>query len=252
MEKVSFAARHKWDSRFWFVFLATTWFAIAMGFTAPIKLRFLGHPDYPAPWILIVHVWSYFGWITLLTLQTFLVGSGRTALHRKLGILGVVVAVFVTFSGLFAEVFSQRFYAPSVPENIRFFVVPVYASLVFGGFVLPAFLRRRNPPAHKRLILLATSAVVAGPYARWWGDSILAVTGDNVFGTIAKYYTGMDLILICAMGYDLVTRGKIHKVYRYGVPIILALQVVGSLIWHSDWWPPIGRHLLGLAAVPGK
>lgn len=252
MEKVPFAARHKWDSRFWLVFLVTSWIAIAMGFGGPIRLRFSGHADYPAPWILIIHVWAYFGWMTLLTLQAFLVGSGRTSVHRKLGIIGVVLAFFVTFSGLFAEVFSQRFYAPSDPENIRFFVVPVYASVVFGGFIIPAFLQRRNPAAHKRLILLATSAVVAGPYARWWGARIFALTGDNVFGTIARYYTGMALILLCAMTYDLVTRGKVHKVYRYGVPIVLALQLVLGLVWHSDWWPPLGRELLGLAAVPGK
>ena len=223
-----------------------------MGFGEPIRLRFTGRSDYPAPWILIIHVWSYFGWMTLLTLQTLLVGKGRTDIHRKLGIFGAVLAVFVTFSGVSAEVFSQRFYAPSDPENVRFFMVPLYATVVFGLFALLAFLQRRSPAAHKRLILLATSAVVAGAYARWWGSRIIAVTGDNVFGTVARYYTGMELILICAMGYDLVTRGKIHKVYRYGVPIILALQLVGSLTWHSDWWPPVGRELLGLATTPGK
>ncbi len=249
MDKVPFAARHKWDSRFWFVFLATTWFAIAMGFWIPIKLRFTGHADYPPPWILVIHVWSYFGWIALLTLQTFLVGTGRTSVHRKLGILGAIIAVFVSFSGLFAEVYSQRFYAPQDPENIRFFMVPVYASVVFGSFVLLAFIKRRDPASHKRLILLGTSAVVAGPYARWWGHSIETVTGHGVMGTVVKYYTGMELILAAAVIYDLMTRGQVHKVYRWGVPVIIALQLVGSLVWHSDWWPPVGRDLLGLAPV---
>lgn len=252
MEKVSFAARHPWDSRFWAVFLATSWFAIYMGFKAPITMRFTGHADYAAPPQLVLHVWSYFGWMTLLTLQATLVGRRKLDWHRKLGIIGAILAVCVTVSGVWAETYSQRFYAPQDPENIRFFMVPVYATVVFGGFILLAFLRRRDPASHKRLILLGTSAVVAGPYARWWGSSILKVTGDSVFGIVAKYYTGMELILLGAVFYDLATRGTVHKVYRWGVPVIIALQFTASFVWHSDWWPPLGRELLGLAAVPAK
>lgn len=252
MEKVSFAARHPWDSRFWAVFLATSWFAIVMGFKTPIEIRFTGHADYEAPPQLVLHVWSYFGWMTLLTLQAVLVARRKLDWHRTLGIVGVVLAVCVTVSGVWAEVFSQRFYAPKEPENVRFFVVPLYATVVFGLFILLAFLKRREPASHKRLMLLGTSAVVAGPYARWWGHSIIAATGDNVLGTVAKYYTGMELMLFGAVAYDLVTRGKVHKVYRWGVPLAIALQFAGSLTWHSDWWPPLGRELLGLAPVAAK
>ena len=249
MQPSPFAVRHPGDRWFWIVFLATCWFAIAMGFYPPIKLRFTGHADYPPPWILIVHVWSYFGWIALLTLQVALVESKRTAIHRKLGVLGAVLAVFVTVSGVSAEVFSQRFYAAQDPENIRFFMIPVAATIMFAAMAFPALVKRRDTPTHKRLIYLATTAVVAGPYARWWGHSIEQVMGTGFWGTIAKYYTGMELMLLAAVLYDLLTRGSVHRVFRWGVPFLLLVQVAGSAVWHSDWWPPAGRQLLGIPQV---
>ncbi|MEY4237583.1 MAG: hypothetical protein RL339_184 [Pseudomonadota bacterium] len=252
MDRVAFAARHKWDSRFWLIFLITSWIAIAMGFGHPIRLRFTGQADYEAPAILVLHVWSYFGWMTLLSVQATLVGRDRIALHRKLGIAGMFLAIAVTASGLFAEVFSQRFYAAQDPENIRFFMVPLYATIVFGLFALLAFLKRRDPASHKRLIFLATAAAVNAGYSRWWGRWLGEQFGDGFWGIWIHYYTGMELMLAAAVIYDLVTRGTVHKVLRWGAPLAIALQLAGSYTWHSDWWPPLGRELLNLApGAPG-
>jgi hypothetical protein len=246
MEKVSFATRHPWDSRFWLVFLATSWLAIAIGFWEPIENRFTGRADYPAPWILVIHVWSYFGWMTLLSLQAVLINRRQFNLHRLFGPAGLILAAFVAFSGLSAEVYSQRINAARDPENIRFLLSPVFLTAMFISFAVPAFLLRHNSPAHKRLILLATSATVAAAYSRWWGDFIEEALGNNVLGTIAARFAGIDLILAAAIAFDLITRGRVHPVLKLGLPVLVGGQIVTGFVWHSDWWPPLGRHLLGL------
>jgi hypothetical protein len=117
---------------------------------------------------------------------------------------------------------------------------------MFISFAVPAFLLRRNSPAHKRLILLATSATVAAAYSRWWGDFIEDVLGNNVLGTIVARFAGIDLIVTAAIAFDLATRGKVHPVLKLGFPVLVGGQIATGLVWHSDWWPPLGRLLLGL------
>jgi uncharacterized membrane protein YozB (DUF420 family) len=248
MQHKSFAVRHNADGWLWLVFLATSWLAITMGFLGPLHLRMKGMADYPAPAILIIHMIAYLGWMVLLTSQALLVSLRRFKLHQSFGFVGMPLAVFVTFTGISAEVFSQRFYAPSDPENVRFFMVPLVATIGFGVLALLAFLRRRDPPAHKRLMLLATAAVVQGAYGRWWGDAIEAAVGARTYlGTFAHWFTGQDLILLATVAYDLATRGRVHPVNRYGVPFLIAMQIVAIAVWHSDWWPPLGRSLMGLS-----
>ena len=190
LAKVSFAARHPWDDRFWAVFLATSWLAIAMGFWGPIARRFGGHANYEAPLILILHVWTYFGWMVLLTIQALLINRRQVGLHRKLGFAGAALAVLVAGSGLFAEVFSQRFWARHDPENVRFFTFSLFVIIAFSVCAFLAIRARGNPPAHKRLMLLATIAVLDGPYQRWWGATIDRMTGSGAFNTWAHLLSG--------------------------------------------------------------
>jgi hypothetical protein len=241
-----FAVRHRWDSRFWAVFLATSWLAIAIGFWHPIEQRFFGSPDYAAPPVLVLHVWTYFGWMMLLTIQAILIGQGQVGVHRKIGLAGAVLAVAVVGTGLGAEIFSQRFWARTDPGNVRFFTFPLYVLLAFAICAFLAIRARRNPPVHKRLILMATIAVMGGPYMRWWGATIDRFTGAGPFNTWAHHYVGMDVLLIAAALYDRATRGTVHPVYRAAIPLLLAGQVAANLIWHSDWWPPLVRHALGI------
>lgn len=249
METTTFAARHPWDSRFWLAFVASSWLAIAIGFWPPIEARFTGQADYAAPLVLVLHVWVYFGWMVLLTLQTQLIARHRVDLHRKVGIAGAALAALVVATGLGAEIYSQRFWAQQDAENVRFFTFPLYVLIVFGICALLGVRARRDSPAHKRLMLLATIAVMGGPYQRWWGATIDRFTGTGPFNTWAHLYIGMDALLIAAALYDRATRGSVHSVYRIGIPLLLAGQLVANLIWHSAWWPPLVHQLLGIAPV---
>ena len=95
MEKSSFAARHRLDSGFWLVFVATSWLAVAMGFWAPVAERYAGKAPYVAPLILVIHVFVYFAWLVLLSLQVLLINRGRTELARVLSALEKTTNVFL-------------------------------------------------------------------------------------------------------------------------------------------------------------
>lgn len=248
MGQRAFAARHAWDNAFWLGYVATSWLAVTMGFWSPVSERMAGKAPYAAPPILVAHVFVYIGWMGLLTLQVLLVNRGRVDWHRKIGMAGMALAILVVLTGLDAEIFSQRFWARTDPENVRFLTFPVYVVLSFSICALLAYRARRVPAAHKRLIFLATAMIMGGPYQRWWGHAIDSFTGKGPFNSWAHLYTGTNVLMLVAAGYDRVTRGTVHPVFRFGIPLVLLGQVLAIATWYSDWWPLFVRHILDIPA----
>lgn len=248
MEKTGFASRHRWDTAFWLLFAATSWLAVFMGFLEPVRQRYAGQAPYAAPTILVAHVFVYVGWLVLLTLQVSLIARSRADLHRLVGVAGALLAVLVVATGFAAEVYSQRFWARTDPENVRFFTFPVYVLIAFAVCAALAIRARGESPAHKRLMFMATAAIMGGPYQRWWGAGLDAVSGKGPFNTWFHYYFAFNLLLAIAALYDLLTRGTVHRVLRIGIPLLVAGQVAAVAVWYSAWWPPFVRGALSIPA----
>jgi uncharacterized membrane protein len=242
----AFLPWHRWDRNFFLLFILAAWIATGFGFYPAVSERFTGQPDYVAPLVLQLHVFAFTGWLCLLSVQTLLVRTRRQALHRRLGILAAILVPVMVVTGLGAETFSQRFYGAQYPENLRFFISPLSSMTLFALFGTMALLQRRQPAAHKRLILLATTVVLSAAYNRWWGEALYELFGDGHAGMVVHNYAGIDLILVLLVAYDWVTRRRIHPVYQWGVPLIFVSQIIGTFIYHSEVWPGIVRRLVGL------
>ena len=67
-----------------------------------------------APLYLHVHAFIFGGWMLLLSAQTLLVQKGRLDLHRKLGLLSVVLVPLVAGSGLALAAGSGAACAPTL------------------------------------------------------------------------------------------------------------------------------------------
>lgn len=240
-----FVAHHKSDRTFFLVFLAACWLGVVMGFAPAISKRWAGHADYPAPLILQIHAAAFAGWLLLLSAQIALVRVRRVRVHQSLGLIGFGLVPLMAVTALAAEVYSQRFHVAHPPSNYAFFILPIFYALGFGVVAGAALYVRKDPAAHKRLILLATTIIVGAAYARWWGDWLTARFGDGYAGMLVNTYTGTDLLLLAALLYDLATRGRLHQVYEVGVPAILLCEMATSLVYHAAWWPPVAAVLVG-------
>ena len=240
-----FAPYHRLDRSFFAGFLAICWIGVFFGFFPASGARIMGRADYVAPLILHVHALSYVGWLVLLTTQVLLVRAGRTGLHRRLGILGVLFIPLMAYSGIAAELYSQRFYLRLDDTGLGFFILPLFYVAAFTAFAVAALVfARRNSSTHKRLMLLATTVIVGAAYARWWKASLTEAFGDAYWGMILNTFAGTNLIIAAAMTYDVLTRGRPHRAYLAGVPLLLAGQLVCSWIYHAAWWPPVSRRLI--------
>jgi uncharacterized membrane protein YozB (DUF420 family) len=240
----SFAPFHPWDRTFFAVFVLACWLGVGMGFAPASIGRLQGKADYTAPLILHIHAMAFIGWLLLLTAQAFLIRAGRTATHRKSGMVAVLLIPVMVLSGIISEVYSQRFYLAHPPNSLDFFIIPIFYVVAFGILASMAVVKRKEQCAHKRLILLATTIIVGAAYARWLGDGLEKAFGDGYLGMILNTFTGTNLIMLAAIAYDLATRQRLHPVYMFGVPAILASEITVSLIYHSPTWVEIARGLV--------
>ena len=129
----------------------------------------------PIPWYLFVHGFVLTSWFLLLVAQTALVVAHRTDLHRRLGVLGGFIAVALVGISLVAVLgFPAHVKADVLSSDVAFdadvvqaIVWTDLASLViFSTFVGTALYWRRRSDMHKRLMLLASMAILGPAVAR--------------------------------------------------------------------------------------
>jgi len=237
---------HKWDRGYYLGFVVLGWLAIAFGFGPSFADRLQGKADYPAPLGLQVHIAAFMLLMALLTTQVMLIRGRRIALHRALGLTGFALVPVMLVTSYLAERHSQHFYVLKNPGNLNFFAVPLAYLVTFGVLAGAALALRRRAATHKRLIVLASTTILGVPYARWWGEALYQAFGDGFWGMIIHTYAGADLLVVLAIAYDLVTRGRVHPANLAGAAFLLLSQILVSVAYHSPAWPPVVRLLVGL------
>jgi uncharacterized membrane protein YozB (DUF420 family) len=177
-----------------------------------------------------LHALLFTGWVLLFLVQTGLIAARRVAVHRRLGFASIALAAAMVVVGLRTAIESAaRGAAPPGADPLTFLVVPVFDLVLFTGFVSAAILKRRDKEAHKRLMLLAYVSIITAAIARMPGVLPL---GPLVF------FGASFLFVVAGMVYDRIWRGRIHRAYAWGAPIIalsvpVRLAVSGTAAWQA-------------------
>ncbi len=166
-------ARARWIAeRRFFTGMAIAMLLVAyVGFARSFFLRPV-FPEWPSPSepIFYVHGVFFSAWCVLLVFQAMLVGVGRTDVHRKVGVLGVVIALGMVILGVAGALIAANrptgFNGVPVPP-LQFLVVPLFDMAFFGAFVGLGVANRTNPQSHKRWMVLATVTLLGAAFARW-------------------------------------------------------------------------------------
>jgi len=231
--------------RRFYTFMSIAMLAVAgIGFARSFYLRPL-FPDWPSPPEPIFHVHGLFfsAWCVLLMTQAMLIGVGRADIHRKLGAVGVVVAIGMVVLGILGSLIAANrptgFVGVDVPP-LQFLVVPFFDIAFFAAFFGLALRNRHDPQAHKRLMLLATVALLGAAFARW--PYVWQV--PNPF----LYYGLADLFIVALAVWDFRSRGSLHPVTRWGglalilsVPARLALSGTAAWLAFAAWLTQLAR-----------
>ena len=181
------------------------------------------------------------GWFVLLIAQPSLVGIGRTDLHRKLGQVGAALAIVMVGMGTVGALIAARrptgFVDIPIPP-LQFLVVPLFDMLVFGTLVGLAIARRKDPQAHKRLMLIGSIALLVAAIARWPYN--FKAHGPLVFFAVS------DLFLLALVAWDYVSRRTIHPVTLWAGLFLVASQPLRLVLSGTEAWRSFARWAVGL------
>jgi hypothetical protein len=239
-----FAPRARWDRNFFLLIVALIWLGILMGFVPEIITHIRTH-KHAYPLVVHIHAAAFVGWLCLLTTQVVLIRSGRADIHRKLGIAGMVLAPIMVVLGLATAEIVDRLHFGRPDADPSFVAIQFADILNFGALAASAFVWRKTPSAHKRLILLATIFIADAGFARWWGDSIAKIVGSGFWQDWTIFYLS-DLLLVALVGaYDLLTRRRLHPAFIAGSLFALTVQVIAVWFYVSPRWKPVSMRLLG-------
>jgi hypothetical protein len=208
---------------------------VVFGFSHTIG-RNLIHPRFPPPAILYLHTFVFSAWVLFFILQSALVRSHNVRLHRTLGWAGVGLGVLIVVLGWMTSIIMARLSIQhGSPFPFRsFLIIAPLDMLSFGiPFALAVYWRRR-PDFHRRLMLIATCALL-----------------EAAFGRIPIFHlifapVGLDAMILLGVVRDIIVDRRIHKVYLYALPTMIVFQFIAeyTFVHESPWWIHIADYLL--------
>jgi hypothetical protein len=202
---------------------------VFLGFSRSYFLKaYFGTPELSV--YVHLHGLVFTAWVLLFLAQTTLVATGRTDLHRKLGIGGAVLAALLLTVGITTAILRVKGGAPSPIPGVpllSFLAVPLFDMVVFAILIGAGLGLRNRPDTHKRLMTLATIALMSAPIAR-----LPFVRGA---GPLA-FFGLTDLFIVAMLVYDLSTRRKVHPATLWGGLVIVASQPIRLMISGTPAW----------------
>lgn len=209
----------------------------------------------PFPLALHMHAVLMGSFLLLLLAQTWLMATGRCALHMRLGLLSLIIAPAIVLVGfilvptMYHQMLGALQTAPpearerleqglSFSENIK--LIQLRIGILFPLFLIIALRARgRDAGLHKRMMILATAiALPAGIDRISWLPTTLPASPLS-----PDLYT---LLAVSPMFvWDVVRNRYVHKAYWIWLLTALPFTVAVHALWDTPWWHATARQLMG-------
>jgi hypothetical protein len=176
--------------------------------------------------------------MALFITQAFLIHTARPAVHRQLGMMGVLLFGIIVTLGYWTAITAGRLghAPPGAPEPLAFMALPLFG--ITGSLVLVALAlwNRRYSDWHKRLMLSAMFSLTGPGTGR-----ILIAAGLGAQPHVSLLVS--DVLILIAMGYDYLSARRIHPAYLYALAVMIAVQILVAWGFASPTWLALARAL---------
>lgn len=246
--------------RWIFVFMAGWFIALVLAGFIPSSLMKIAAVQAgerpPFPLIMHLHAVLMGSFLLLLFAQTWLMATGRCALHMRLGLASLAIAPAMVIVGfLLAPTMYHQLLGslqtapPELREGIQnrlLFSENIKLIQIRVGILFPLFLaialraRRRNSGMHKRMMFLATAmALPAGIDRIPWLPNTFPESAIS-----ADLYT---LLAVAPMfAWDVVRNRSVHPAYVIWLAVNIPFALVLHGLWDTPWWHATARALMGV------
>jgi uncharacterized membrane protein YozB (DUF420 family) len=202
--------------------------SVFLGFARSYYLAGMFHAQLPSA-IIHVHGVIFSSWILFLLAQTTLVASGRTDVHRRIGIAGFLLACLMVIVGVWAATNSlARSGGPPGIDPKTFYIIPITDMLIFSVLVFFAYRARFDSSTHKRIIIIATVALMIAAIARW---PLPMVQRNPLAAALLSY-----VFLLMMVVYDLWSMRKIHRATIWASAFLIFVQQIRFPVGQTAAW----------------
>lgn len=226
-------------------FFVIMMFAMASVIIAGFSLNLaMGRSSFAAPLAFHVHGLIFMGWLGLALAQVMTIASGHIALHRQLGRIAYLwVPAMIAAGAMIILVSVRGSGGPFFFAQNEFLISNMAGLAVFGVLALWALRARRYSGWHRRLMLVAMSALTGPGLGRLLPMPLLipyawpiAVSASFVFGVIA-------------IAVDWRSNGRVHPAYWWGMGINVGGFLASMVLAYS----PLGYAITEavIAGTPG-
>jgi len=205
--------------------LIATW---CIGFTPSYFFAGMVSAALPSA-VVHVHAVVATAWMLLFAAQVSLVSAHRVDLHRRLGLVGLALACLMVITGLLSAADTLRRDVPPGASHLLF-LINTNMALTFAGLMALAARTRSDPPAHKRLVVLANVALTFAGFIRWPVEPFF----HNIPAATRAPYVFLLLMLL----YDSWSARRVHRVTLWaGALLVLVFEaqffVAETMAWHA-------------------
>ena len=181
------------------------------------------------------------GWIVLFAVQTFLITSHRTPMHRILGAFGAGFAVLVVLMGCTATLVAARrevrAHSESVSSVLTVLALELTQMALFASFVALGVWLKNRTGYHKRLMLLATFCMLPNPIVRLF---IWAGFGSNIM--ILGFWTSLVTAVVL---FDSIRNRSVHPAFGFGATIIVVFLYLVYFGSRTPLWQHFAANMVG-------
>jgi hypothetical protein len=208
----------------------------------------------PFPPILHVHAVLMGSFLLLLLAQTWLMATGRKALHMQLGVVGIVLAAALVVAGfilaptMYYQVWGGATFGPPQVRAALAPVLPLVENILLlqmaAGFMFALFItiaitaRNRDAGLHKRMVFLAVAVPLGAAIDRMqWLPS-----------TMPSLPLATDLYVLLAVApmfvWDVIRNRRVHEAYLIWFPVFVAVTAFVNLAWDKPWWHATAKAIM--------
>lgn len=177
------------------------------------------------------------GWLVLLVAQTWLVGK-NLRLHRRIGwaALALAPAIVASTFAIAMEAAQRDVVAGGGVSAVSAVLGSLTTTTIFALLVLTAIAMRKRPQWHKRIMFIATVAILWPAWFRWRHFLPGISRPDVSLGLIVAYAP-----ILIAMARDRLRFGAIHPAYWLLGLGLIAEQSLEALAFDTPVWRAIAQ-----------
>lgn len=234
---IGFDQLHPVDRTAVLISVCLIWFGLLSDFLPNMSGDFASPTAKAYELIKHLHAALSVGWMVLLSWQMMRVRAGNMAGHRatgrRYGPLLATALVVTAIGTKWAADRKQLALNPAWPTQCM--ASQLGHLIPFAVLTATALRQTRRPGAHKRLLIMATAAVLDTGLTHWLGTSITDILGDGPLGQTLSRFPVTWGMLGLMLAYDLATRRRLHPQFVPAAALILGTEAVSIKLHFHPW-----------------